>query len=173
MEYPKDWVVTKAGKVVRRDKAKPTDEIPSILSWSENGETVTAENTFLEKEDAYFQRDHIIDMFPAAFLESTNKTTEEKKNMPRKKITQDDFRETMRKECIDRLPAFWTNWEQLTPKDKCDYFYKVLIFGFSKAPAEKPMTPADADAARADRNRARAAEAIEQGIPEEYNDFED
>ena len=172
MDYPRDWVITKAGKVVRRDKAKPNDVIPDDFVFEDND---VMRNTFPEKEDAYLCRDNIIDMHPAAFLEDAiNKHKEEKKNMPRKKIiTQDDFRETMRKECIERLPAFWVNWEKLTPKDKCDYFYKVLIFGFSKAPAEKPMTAADADAARVDRNRARAAEAIEQGIPEEYSDFDD
>lgn len=157
----RDWVITTTGKVVRRDKVKDSDTIEENVHGHEN--------SFPDKEAAYIVRDAIIDEFPAAFLQSEAPTTVTK--MPRKKtVSQDEFREQMRTELSARMNMFWADWAKLKPKERCMLFYKMMPFGYSQAPTEKPLD-ADAKQKQLDSKRAQAAERIADGIVDE--NFED
>ncbi|MBE6319400.1 MAG: hypothetical protein E7075_00385 [Bacteroidales bacterium] len=159
----RDWVITDKGKVVRRDKAKKSDCI---------GEQVHGrDNSFPDKEAAYACRDAIIDELPIAFMD-TIEPKQDKTDMPRKKIvTQDDFREMIRKEVIERIDIFWENWAKLQPKDKCDLYYKMFAYAYSKAPVEK-ATDSDSDKRKLDKKKEADANRIHEGLPTDTN-FED
>lgn len=163
------WAITTKGKVIRRDKAKPGDAFVLAFAFSDGHEPVV--NKFDTKEDAYAARDAIVDDYPAAFLdyepkEETVSTTQETTTMPRKQTySQEDFREMARDAVIKRIDAFWENWEKLKPADKCDYYYKMLSFAYSKAPSEKSVDSLTAEQRKAEAKRQAAAERISQGLP--------
>jgi len=88
--------------------------------------------------------------------------------MPRKKvIEQDEFRELIREELTKRMDVFWTNWEKLKARDKCDFYYKLFSYAYSKAPSEKSVDAIDAAERKAASKRKAAAETISQGLADE------
>lgn len=164
MEYPQDWVVTTKGKVVRRDKAKPEDVFEDQLTWMEDVIPMGIPNSFLEKDFAYMARDKIIEKCPNAFLQ-----VEEPKKKPGPKpkgkvVEQDEFRDLMRANLMERMDEFWMEWKKLRPDDKCSIYSKLLLFAYSKAPNEKVVDPADAIKRKADAKRQAAADKIAQGL---------
>ena len=159
----RDWVITTKGKVVRRDKVKKSDCVEEQVHGRDN--------SFPDKEAAYACRDAIIDELPIAFMDTVT-PTQDNTDMPRTKIvTQDDFREMIRKEVIERIGIFWQEWAKLPPKDKCDLYYKMFAYAYSKAPVEK-ATDADALSRKSDRKKESDAERIHEGLPMDTN-FED
>lgn len=170
MEYPRDWVITTTGKVVRRDKAKPNDVIEEKYIF----DTDEYANSFLEKDEACSCLEQIIEAHPTAFLPK-DEQPKQSERMPRKKIVeQDEFRDLMRDELLKRMDEVWACWPKLSPRDKCDFYYKMMSFAYSKAPSEKVVDPAEAAARKADSKRAEAANRIAQGIDNiEDTDFEE
>lgn len=161
----RDWVITSAGKVVRRDKAKPGDEVPSILTVLGIETWPGPYNSFASKEDAYIARDYVVDKIPNAFLVDKKP---QKKPGPRPKaraVEQDEFRELLRSQLMERLDVFWDNWEKLRPEDKCSTFKGLLLFAYSKAPNERVLDPLTAKNRKDESKRAAAAEAIHNGLP--------
>lgn len=172
MKKQPDWVITSLGKIVRRDKAKPTDIVPEVAFTGGTPESIIY-NAFVDKESAYAARDAIIDANPSAFLPE-QETKKKPGPMPRKNIvSQDDFRDLMRQELMERRELFWSNWAKLSARDKCDYYYKMISFAYSKAPTAKPLDD-NAEQQKAERKRLEAAAAIAQGLPEvQDTDFEE
>ena len=167
-----DWVITTKGKVVRRDKAKPTDEIPY--------EIYGHPNTFNTREDAYIGRDGIADKFPAAFLPSGDVEIHSQKEtaiLPEKnfatskkaKFTQDEFRNLTRAAVIERYKIFWNEWDKLRPKEKCDLYVKMLSYAFATAPAEKPLDAAAIDKIEKKKEQD-ISDIISQGIPPDFEE---
>lgn len=174
MEYPQDWVVTTKGKVVRRDKAKANDVIEEQLTWMEGVIPMGIPNTFQEKEDAFTARDNIIDKQPNAFLQIEEPKKKPGPKSKAKAIEQDEFRELLRSQLMERFDSFWTSWEKLGHSDKCSVYTKLLLFAYSKAPNEKVVDPADAIKRKADAKRQAAADKIAQGLDNvEDTDFEE
>ena len=163
-ENKRDWVITSAGKVVRRDKAKSGDNVPFVLTMIGTEVWQGPYNTFASKEDAYTVRDYIVEKVPNAFLvdEKTRK-----KPGPRPKaraVEQDEFRELLRAQLMERLDDFWENWEKLRPEDKCSTYKGLLLFAYSKAPNERVLDPLAAKNQKDESKRAAAAEAIANGL---------
>lgn len=170
----RDWVVTKDGKIVRRDKAKATDVIPISITALATDVWQGPANSFATKEDAYKARDYAIEKKPNAFLPQ-----EEPKKKPGPKpkgkiIEQDEFRDLMRQNLMENFDEFWTEWKKLRPDDKCATYTKLLLFAYSKAPNEKVVDPADAIKRKAEAKRQAAADKIAQGLEEiKDTDFEE
>ncbi len=165
IENKRDWVITSAGKVVRRDKAKSGDSVPNILTMIGSESWEGPYNSFASKEDAYTFRDYIVEKVPNAFLVYEKPR---KKPGPRPKaraVEQDEFRELLRSQLMERLDDFWANWEKLRPEDKCSTFKGLLLFAYSKAPNEKPADPAVAS----DKKKEADADRIREGLPADTN----
>ncbi len=92
------------------------------------------ENHFEDKERAFFFRDRLREQHPRLFLNIQNKPTT---TMSKKTMTQDDFREEMRRQVSQHMDEFWHNLSLLGPKEYVDRWLKAAGFGFSKAPTEK------------------------------------
>lgn len=165
IENKRDWVITSAGKVVRRDKAKSGDEVPDILTMLGSETWQGPYNLFASKEDAYIVRDYIVEKIPNAFLVNEK---QRKKPGPKPKaraIEQDEFRILLRAQLMERLDAFWENWEKLRPEDKCSTYKGLLLFAYSKAPNEKQADPAVAS----DKKKEADADRIREGLPTDTN----
>ena len=163
-ENNRDWVITSAGKVVRRDKAKKGDNVPVVLTMIGTETWQGPYNTFASKEDAYTARDYIVEKVPNAFLVDGKPR---KKPGPRPKaraVEQDEFRELLRSQLMERLDDFWENWEKLRPEDKCSTYKGLLLFAYSKAPNERVLDPIAAKSKKDESKRAAAAEAIANGL---------
>ena len=161
----RDWVITSAGKVVRRDKAKSGDKVPSTLAMLGNDTWQGPYNSFASKEDAYIARDYVVEKIPNAFLVEAKS---HKKPGPKSKaraIEQDEFRELLRSQLMERLDDFWEDWSKLRPEDKCSIYKGLLLFAYSKAPNEKVLDPRASKSRKDESKRAAAAEAIQQGLP--------
>ncbi len=160
-----DWVITSLGKVVRRDKVKPKDIVPDEIKWHEEDIPMSVPNSFGTKEIAYNVRDNVIDFCPNAFL-ATEETPKKPGPKPKGKVVeQDEFRELIRQQLMDRMDKFWANWETLKAVDKCAYYTKLLLFAYSKAPNERVLDPLTAKNRKDESKRAAAAEAIHNGLP--------
>lgn len=160
MEYPQDWVITALGKVVRRDKAKANDVIDEAYTF----DNVIYPNSFPEKEDAVACRDHITDICPNAFLPKDEPKRKPGPKSKAKAVEQDEFRELMRAELMERQEQFWTAWGRLRPEDKCAIYAKLLLFAYSKAPSERVVDPAEALKRKAEAKRQEVAARIDQGL---------
>lgn len=160
----RDWVITSAGKVVRRDKAKSADKVPDILTVLGSDMWQGPHNSFASKEDAYTVRDYIVDKIPNAFLVEDKP----KKPGPKPKVRameQDEFRELLRAQLMERLDDFWESWGRLRHEDKCSIYKGLLLFAYSKAPNERIIDPITAKNRKEETKRAAAAEAIANGLP--------
>jgi len=164
-----DWVITTAGKVVRRDKAKPTDTIPSMVleGLPEGIGMEDIANSFPTKEDAYYCRDTIVEHCPAAYLsQATPKQTQERKSGRNEPYSQEEFSRITRRKLIENYDVFWANFQQLKPRDACDVYMKMARYGFSTAPQAK-LPDDEAEQRRQALKREQTAAAIADGLPDE------
>lgn len=170
----RDWVITSAGKVVRRDKAKSGDKVPSTLAMLGNDTWQGPYNSFASKEDAYIARDYVVEKIPNAFLAEEKPRKKPGPKSKARAIEQDEFRELLRSQLMERLDDFWEDWSKLRPEDKCSIYKGLLLFAYSKAPNEKVLDPLASKNRKDESKRAAAAEAIQQGLPTvEDTDFEE
>lgn len=173
-----DWVITTAGKVVRRDKAKPSDTIlPMVLDGlpADIGMENT-ENSFPTKEDAYYCRDSIVEYCPAAYLSEALPKQEAsgKEKQPRKAdaYSQEEFSRITRRKLIENYDVFWANFKQLKPRDACDVYMRMARYGFSTAPQAKPIDE-EAEQRRQALKREQTAATIADGLPDTDYDPDD
>ena len=159
----RDWVITTLGKVVRRDKASEKDVIPEVAFVDAETDTVIR-NSFSDKEKAYAMRDRIIDITPNAFLPKEEQPKKPGPKSKAKAVEQDEFRELLRSQLMERLEQFWTEWAKLPPGDKCAIYKGLLLFAYSKAPTERTVDPLAAKAKKDENKRAEAASRISQGL---------
>lgn len=167
-----DWVITTAGKIVRRDKAKPTDTIPSMVleGLPEGIGMENVANSFPTKEDAYYCRDTIVEHCPAAYLsQAAPKQTQERKSGQNEPYSQEEFCRITRRKLIENYDVFWANFQQLKPRDACDVYMKMARYGFSTAPQAK-LPDDEAEQRRQALKREQTAAAIADGLPEEEFD---
>lgn len=167
-----DWVITTAGKVVRRDKAKPTDTIPSmVLEGLPEGIGIEdVANSFPTKEDAYYCRDTIVEHCPSAYLpealpKQTDSSVQRASSKP-KSYSQEEFSRITRCKLIENYDVFWANFKQLKPRDACDVYLKMARYGFSTAPQAK-LPDDEAEQRRQALKREQTAAAIADGLPDE------
>ena len=174
IENKRDWVITSAGKVVRRDKAKTGDKVPDILTMIGSDSWQGPYNSFASKEDAYTTRDYIVEKVPNAFLVDEKPRKKPGPKPKARAVEQDEFRELLRAQLMERLDDFWENWEKLRPEDKCSTYKGLLLFAYSKAPNERVLDPLAAKSKKDESKRAAAAEAIANGLhATEDTDFEE
>jgi len=55
------------------------------------------------------------------------------------KINALDVRKDIQQQLLDNQQLFWDNLAQLKPKDFCEVYLKILPYGFSKVPDERPI----------------------------------
>jgi hypothetical protein len=55
------------------------------------------------------------------------------------KARADKFRERIQLELLEHAEDFWKNLRECKPKDFCDVYLKMMPYGFSKVPDEKPL----------------------------------
>lgn len=167
-----DWVITSTGKIVRRDKAKPTDIIPlHVLDSvpSEINEFENILNSFPTKESAYLCRDNIIELCPIAFLEGnlpksvTHPKSEQKVAIKPEKYSQEEFNKITRQKLIENYDVFWTNFRNLRPKDACEIYLKMARYGFSTAPQAKPVDE-EVEQRKQEFKRQQTAATIADGL---------
>lgn len=84
------------------------------------------------------------------------------------------FKDRLKQRLIDNEREFWEAFSMLNPKDKCDVYLKMLPYGFSKAPEEKPLDEAGRQKLILEKTTERAT-LIAGGLPEdtEYEPEED
>ncbi len=170
-----DWVITTAGKVVRRDKAKPSDTVlPTVLAGLPDGigmEDVA--NSFPTKEDAYYCRDTIVEHCPSAYLSQVApKQPQERKTGRTESYSQEEFCRITRRKLIENYDVFWANFQQLKPRDACDVYMKMARYGFSTAPQAK-LSDDEAEQRKQALKREQTAAAIADGLPDEDFDSDD
>lgn len=174
-----DWIITSLGKIVRRDKAKPTDCIPlnvldSISVKVDDLENIP--NSFLTKEEARLCRDNIIEHCPAAFLEGNlPKSITQPKNTVSsnpEKYSQEEFNRITRQKLIENYDVFWANFQKLKPRDACDVYMKMARYGFSVAPAVKPLDE-EAEQRKQAIKQQQTADTIAEGLPDIDFDCDD
>lgn len=174
-----DWIITSLGKIVRRDKAKPTDIIPlnvldSISVKVDDLENIP--NSFLTKEEARLCRDNIIEHCPAAFLDGNlpKSVTQPKNTVSFKpeKYSQEEFNRITRQKLIENYDVFWANFQKLKPRDACDVYMKMARYGFSVAPAVKPLDE-EAEQRKQAIKQQQTADTIAEGLPDIDFDSDD
>jgi hypothetical protein len=126
------------------------------------------ENSFEDRERAFYFRDNLREYRPDVFLSQPKE--KEKKRMSRKQMTQEDFREQMREDVAAHMKQFWDNLNQLKPKDYVEGWLKAAAYGFSRAPSEKELDEEEKQK-QAARESQRKADLISRGIQTE--DMED
>lgn len=75
-----------------------------------------------------------------------------------------EVREQIQDQLIKNADVFWQNMSQLKPKDFCDVYLKMLPYGFSKVPEEKPITE-DERGRLILEEKTRRATIISGGLP--------
>ncbi len=168
------WVITDAGKVVRRDKTKPADVVSETLHYRISDDTGADDiitNAFPTREDAYLCRDTIIDYYPAAFLSAAQHADAEPQPQPdhdtpmsKEQYSQEEFSRLTRRKLIENYDVFWDNFRKLKPKDACDVYMKMARYGFAVAPNLKPIDDEAKQRLEAYK-REQTAAAIADGLP--------
>lgn len=62
--------------------------------------------------------------------------------MSKELVTQEaasKFKDKLKRQLIDHADEFWENMRQLKPKDFCDVYLKMMPYGFSRVPDERPI----------------------------------
>ena len=131
-------------------------------------------NSFEDKERAFYFRDELREHYPRIFLNEKQTEPKVAKSKKAEKITQaqkDDFRSYLQRQLIDNADMFWHNLSMLKPKDACDIYLKMMQYGFSRAPEERPLD-AEGQARLVLEETQRKATIIAGGIPIE-DEFEE
>lgn len=81
------------------------------------------------------------------------------------KAAAEKFRDRIQHELLEHASDFWSNLNKLRPKEFCDVYLKMMPFGFSKVPEEKPL---DEEGKRRLilEETTRKATIIGEGLPE-------
>ena len=81
------------------------------------------------------------------------------------KAKADKFREQIQQALLDRADKFWENLKECKPKDYCDVYLKMMQYGFSKVPDEKPLDE-EGKKRLVFEETTRKATLISDGLPE-------
>lgn len=87
-----------------------------------------------------------------------------------KRPSPDRFRERIQDQLLYHAKDFWDNLLLLKPKDFCDVYLKMMPYGFSKVPDEKPLDEEGKQRLILEET-TRKATLISSGLPEaEYEE---
>lgn len=87
------------------------------------------------------------------------------------KQSPDKFRESIQTQLLYHAKDFWANLLELKPKDFCDVYLKMMPYGFSKVPDEKPLDEEGKQKLILEET-TRKATLISGGLPE-VEDYEE
>ena len=128
------------------------------------------DNHFEDKERAFYFRDKLQEEHPRIFLKTKSDIVISDAGNNKKTLSQDEFRELIRKRLKELEPLFWQNLSQLKPREMVDAYMRLLQYGYSRAPEERPL---DEEGKRklVLEETTRKATLIESGLPP-AEDFE-
>lgn len=87
------------------------------------------------------------------------------------KAKADKFREEIQQALLDRASEFWEQLQYCKPKEYCDVYLKMMQYGFSKVPDEKPLDDEGKQRLILEET-TRKATLISGGLPE-AEDYEE
>lgn len=85
------------------------------------------------------------------------------------KAASDKFRDRIKHELLEHAEDFWRNLKLCKPKDFCDVYLKMMPYGFSKVPDEKPLDEEGQHKLLLEET-TRKATLISSGLPEQIED---
>ena len=82
-----------------------------------------------------------------------------------------DVRRSIQQQLLDNSKLFWQNLSQLKPRDFCEVYLKILPYGFSKVPDERPIGEDERQRLILEET-TRKATLIGGGLPQPEEDIE-
>lgn len=168
MEEQRDWVITTAGKVVRRDRRRAGDKVYVELYSLESQEQLVY-NSFPDKEAAYCYRDKLIENYPQIFLNDELPQSDKTDTHKQKDLSNEEYQKLTRKKLAEYVDIAWERALKLKDKDFLDFYVKMLRFGYSAAPQEKPLNEEDKQRILKQK-QAQTAAAIQEGIDSDFEE---